>query len=87
MARPRVYLDVDIDGWRDKYNLACEFVKATNLRSAGAQGRREAAAVAHAGWFTVAALHGPKRQTSFPSEDTVLAATTSRIWGAARRSA
>jgi len=32
MARPRVYLDVDIDGWRDKYNLACEFVKATNLR-------------------------------------------------------
>lgn len=31
-ARPRVYLDVDIDGWRDAYALAASFVEATNLR-------------------------------------------------------
>ena len=30
--RPRVYLDVDIDGWRAAYARATEFVKATNLR-------------------------------------------------------
>ena len=31
-TRPRVYLDVDIDGWRAAYDRATAFVKATNLR-------------------------------------------------------
>jgi len=28
----RVFLDIDIDDWRAKYQLACDFVAATNLR-------------------------------------------------------
>ncbi len=31
-GRPRAFLDIDIDSWRESYARACAFVEATNLR-------------------------------------------------------